>query len=282
VNALERIVAATREEVARRRTVVPEAELARAGAERVQAGDFRPFLDLLRRPGLSVIAEHKRRSPSAGLIRDGVALADVVGAYERGGAAALSILTEGPSFGGSLDDLRAARVASALPILRKDFIVDPYQLHEALAAGADAVLLIVAALDERDLAGLHAQARALGLVPLVEVHDRAELEAAAALDTELIGINNRDLSTLEVDVRRTFGMLPFVPDGVSIVAESGFRSRPELDELEAAGVHGVLVGEALMRAVDIEAACRALAAPARSGRPPGTVPAGGVGAGGAG
>ena len=264
MNALERIVEATREEVARRRATVPETELARASADLAHRGDFRPFLDVLRRPGLSLIAEHKRRSPSAGLIRDGVALAEVVGAYERGGAAALSILTEGPSFGGSLDDLRAARFASALPILRKDFIVDPYQLHEAVAAGADAVLLIVAALDDGDLASLHAQARELGLVALVEVHDRRELEAAAALHAELIGINNRDLSTLQVDVKRTFELLPLVPDGVTVVAESGFRSRAELDELTAAGVDAVLVGEALMRSDDIEEACRALAAPTRS------------------
>ena len=135
----------------------------------------------LARPGLSVIAEHKRRSPSAGLIREDLALEDVVGAYERGGAAALSILTEGPSFGGSLDDLRAARAAVGLPLLRKDFIVDPYQVHESFAAGADAILLIVAALPAGELAALHAEALALGLSALVEVHDAASSTSRSAL-----------------------------------------------------------------------------------------------------
>src|SRR5947209_5614937 len=138
MNALEKIVARTREDLMRRRLEVPVAELERAAAQR---DDFRPFAGALRQPGISVIAEHKRRSPSAGLIRDDVALVDVVAAYARGGAAALSILTEGPNFGGSLADLRAAREATALPILRKDFVVDSYQVLEAAAAGADAVLL---------------------------------------------------------------------------------------------------------------------------------------------
>ena len=145
MNKLEEIVERTRAEVERRRREVP---LSPGGAPPPR----RPFIDALRRPGLSLIAEHKRSSPSAGVIREGLALEDVVGAYERGGAAALSILTEGPSFAGSLDDLRAARAASSLPILRKDFIVDPYQVHEALGAGADAILLIVAALPAAELA----------------------------------------------------------------------------------------------------------------------------------
>ncbi len=261
MNALEGIVAATRMEVARRREAVPERALAQGAQRRGRAGDFRPFLESLRVPGLSLIAEHKRRSPSAGVIRDGLALEDVVGAYERGGAAALSILTEGPSFGGSLDDLRAARAASTLPILRKDFIVDPYQVHEALAAGADAILLIVAALDEPQLARLHEQARDAGLVALVEVHDGRELDTALSAGATLIGINNRDLTTLRVDVRRTFELLPRIDqgDGITVVAESGFSTPAELDELESAGVAAVLVGEALMRSPDIEAACRKLA-----------------------
>jgi indole-3-glycerol phosphate synthase len=256
VNALERIVAATRRELVRRKHDVPESELRRAGDAR--HGELRPFAEALSAPGMSVIAEHKRRSPSAGPIREGVALEDVIGAYERGGASALSVLTEGPSFGGSLDDLRAARAASQLPILRKDFIVDPYQVHEALAAGADAVLLIVAALEPGELARLHELADSLGLVALVEVHDARELEAAAAAGARVIGINNRDLTTLQVDVRRTYELLPGVPEGTTAVAESGLRSRADLDQLAGAGVDAVLVGEALMRAPDIEAACRAL------------------------
>ncbi len=266
MNALERIVAGTRQEVARRKRTVPEAELQRAAAAR--AVDLRAFGEALARPGLSLIAEHKRRSPSAGSIREGLLLEDVVVAYERGGAAALSILTEGPSFGGSLDDLRAARAASRLPILRKDFVVDRYQLYEAVAAGADAVLLIVAALPPPSLARLHDAARSLGLAVLVEVHDERELDAAAGVGAALVGINNRDLTTLRVDIRRTHELLRHVPPGPTVVAESGLRSRADLDELAHAGVDAVLVGEALMRSPDIEAACRNLmegrAAPSKS------------------
>jgi indole-3-glycerol phosphate synthase len=262
VNELERIVAATREALARRREAVPQGELERAGAARTRVADFRPFLERIARTGLSLIAEHKRRSPSAGVIREGVTLEEVVSAYERGGAAALSILTEGPSFGGSLEDLRRARAASALPILRKDFIVEPYQLHEALAAGADAVLLIVAALRQSELKRLHALAGELGLAALVEVHDERELEVAVAAGARVIGINSRDLRTLRVDTSRIFELLAGVPEGTVVVAESGLRVRSQLDELARAGADAVLVGEALMRSADIESACRALAAPA--------------------
>jgi indole-3-glycerol phosphate synthase len=259
VNVLERIVAATREEVARRREARPELDAETAARER---GDgFRAFAEALARPGLSLIAEHKRRSPSAGAIREDVELPEVVSAYERGGAAALSILTEGPSFGGRLDDLIAARQASSLPLLRKDFIVDSYQLLEALAAGADAVLLIVAALGAEQLASLHDQASRLGLATLVEVHDARELEVAAELGAPIIGINNRDLTTLEVDLRTTFELLPRVPAMATVVAESGLRSRTDLDRLADAGVDAVLIGEALMRSADIELACRRLTAP---------------------
>lgn len=260
MNQLEPILTATRDEVRRRREAVPFAELERAGAQRLASDGVRPFADALAKPGLSLIAEHKRRSPSAGVIRDGLRLEDVVAAYERAGAAALSILTEERSFGGSLADLRAARAASALPILRKDFIVDPYQLHESLAAGADAVLLIVAALAESRLAELYGLARELGLAALVEVHDREELAAAVALGAEIIGINNRDLSTLTVDPRRTFELLALLPAGTVSVAESGFSRADQLEQLDAAGVSAVLVGEALMRSADIEAACRRLTA----------------------
>jgi indole-3-glycerol phosphate synthase len=259
VNALDPIVAATREELVRRKAKLPGPELERDAT--ALTGGVRPFAQALARPGLSVIAEHKRRSPSAGLIRGDLELEDVVSAYERGGAAALSVLTEGPSFGGSLDDLRAARAVSALPILRKDFVVDPYQLYEALAAGADAVLLIVAALTPDELTQLHELAGSLGLAALVEVHDGSELERAAACGAKLIGINNRDLTTLEVDIRRTFELLPGVPAGTTIVAESGLRTAGDLVELAEAGVDAVLIGEALMRSTDIENALRGLLAP---------------------
>jgi indole-3-glycerol phosphate synthase len=260
VNRLDPIVAATREEVARRREVVPPASLEEAGAaRRAEDEPMRGFAEALARPGLSVIAEHKRRSPSAGVIREGLVLEDVVGAYERGGASALSILTDGPSFGGSLDDLRAARAAAGLPLLRKDFIVDPYQVHESFAAGADAILLIVAALPAGELSALHAEALSLGLSALVEVHDGRELDIAMALGAAVIGINNRDLKTLEVDTARTFELLPRVAGQALVVSESGFGRPAQLDELARAGVDGVLIGEALMRSPDLEAACRQLA-----------------------
>lgn len=258
MNRLDPILAATREDVARRRLQIPADALEAAVRRRIEAGDRRPFVQAIRRPGLSLIAEHKRRSPSAGLIRAGVELAEVVGAYERAGAAALSILTEPASFGGSLADLRAARAASTLPLLRKDFIVDAYQVLESFAAGADAILLIVAALSARALADLHAQALDLGLPALVEIHDARELEAAVAAGAEVIGVNNRDLTTLAVDLERTFGLLPQLPKDVVVVAESGFRTPAELDALAEAGVDAVLIGEVLMRADDIEAACRKL------------------------
>jgi indole-3-glycerol phosphate synthase len=256
MNELERIVAMKRDEVARRRLEVPVSELEAVAARR--SGELRPFAAALTRPGLSLIAEHKRCSPSAGVIREGVAIEQVVGAYERGGAAALSILTEGPSFHGALADLQSARDASALPLLRKDFIVDPYQVTESLAAGADAILLIVAALTSGEISSLYEAARGAGLAVLVEVHDAHELEQAIGVGAEIVGINNRDLTTLQVDTARTFELLASVPAGATVVAESGFRTRAELDQLERAGVHAVLVGEALMRAQEIESACRAL------------------------
>src|SRR5262249_52991275 len=152
------------------------------------AEERRPFNEALTRPGFSLIAEFKRRSPSAGEIREGAQVADMVRAYEAGGAAALSVLTEAPHFGGSLEDLRAARAATGLPVLRKDFVVDPYQLYEAAASGADAVLLIVAALEDDALERLHREARGLDLDCLVEIHDERELERALRVDADVLGI----------------------------------------------------------------------------------------------
>jgi indole-3-glycerol phosphate synthase len=256
VNTLERIVAQARVEVQRRRQARPLVWPELIGTR----FDVRSFSDALARPGLSLIAEHKRRSPSAGSIREDRSLSAVVGAYERGGAAALSILTEGPNFAGTLDDLRAAREVSSLPLLRKDFVIDEYQVLESYADGADAVLLIVAALEASELAALHEQVVTCGLTALVEVHDGHELGVAVDLGARVIGINNRDLGTLQVDTRRTFELLPELPDDVLTVAESGFSTAEELRELEAAGLDAVLMGEALMRADDIEAAVRALTA----------------------
>jgi len=259
VSVLEQIVEHTREGVERRRREVPIASLEPA----VVGREDRPFAEALAQPGISLVAEHKRASPSAGAIRDDLAVEDVVQAYERGGAAAVSVLTS-DRFGGSLADLRDARATTALPILRKDFFVDPYQLYEAAAAGADAVLLIVAALHPDDLRALNDEALALDLDVLVEVHDAEELAAARELGADGIGINNRDLRDFSVDVGRTFELLADVPAGKTVVSESGFDSREQLEELERVGVDAVLIGEALMRAGDIEAACRALtAAPGR-------------------
>jgi indole-3-glycerol phosphate synthase len=256
---IEQLVAAARDGVARRREQVPLGELEGMLQGRVPADSQRPFNEALVRPGLSLIAEFKRRSPSSGEIQPGADVASWVAAYERGGAAAISVLTEEGHFGGSLDDLRTARATCSLPILRKDFIVDPYQVYEAAAHGADAILLIVRALEDAALFELQRQARALDLDCLVEVHDSDQLERALELDAEVIGINNRDLDQGTVDVSTTYELMPDVPAGKTVVAESGISDPAELDELERVGVDAVLIGEALMRAGDPEAKARELA-----------------------
>ena len=253
---LEGLVDATWRALERRRAALPLEEVREAAAaERTEA---RPFAEALARPGTSLIAEHKRRSPSAGSIRDGATCADVVRAYERGGAAALSILTEEAHFGGSLDDLREARAASDLPILRKDFTVDPYMLYEARAAGADAVLLVAGALRDEELEELYALARSLDLDAVVEISRQSELETALRVDADVIGINNRDLEDFTVDITRTFGLLADVPAGKTVVSESGIVYREQIEELERVGVDAVLVGETVMRAPDPEDAVRTL------------------------
>lgn len=264
MNELLRIVERTREELQERRRRTPVAALEAAAEARAGRGERRDFAAALRAPGLSVIAEHKRRSPSAGAIREDLELPQVVGAYERAGARALSVLTEPFSFGGTLADLGLARESSTLPILRKDFIVDAYQVTEAAAAGADAVLLIVATLNDDELAGLAEEAARRELDVLVEVHDHAELERASSIRNAIIGVNNRDLTTLRVDTRRTLELLPHLPPDAVSVAESGFSRPEQLRELAANGIDAVLVGEALMRSGDLEAACRELV---QAGRP---------------
>jgi len=253
---LEELVQATHLAVERRKRERPLEELEREiGAPR----EGRPFAEALSRPFTSLIAEHKRRSPSAGAIREGAGCEEIVLAYERGGAAAISILTEEEHFGGSLEDLRAARSATGLPLLRKDFTVDPYQLYEAKAAGADAVLLVVGSLEAEELAELKALAWELDLDALVEVSRPEELERALEVDADVIGINNRDLSDFSVDLQRTLDLLADVPAGKTVVSESGIRRREQIEELEQVGVDAVLVGETLMRAPDPEAAVRELA-----------------------
>jgi indole-3-glycerol phosphate synthase len=260
---IEELVQAARAGAERRRAEVPLEELERRLADRPEQ---RPFGEALVRPGLSVIAEFKRRSPSAGEIRAGVNPEEIARDYEEGGAAAISVLTDGPHFGGSLDDLGAARTACALPVLQKDFTVDRYQLYEAAVAGADAILLIVAALAQEDLSRLYDEAHTLDLDVVIEVHNEKELETALTVDAEVLGINNRNLDDFTVDVQTTFELMPDVPAGKTVVSESGIAERGTLEELERVGVDAVLIGEALMRAEDPAAKVRELTADEESTR----------------
>ena len=255
---LDDIVARTRADLAERMQRRPIARLEEEAASRPAA---RGFGRALRQPGhISCIAEFKRRSPSAGWIGEDVDLTATVRAYAAGGARALSVLTDGPFFGGSLEDLIAARAACDLPVLRKDFIVDRYQIVEARAAGADAILLIVAALADAELVGLLGAARAVGLDVLVEAHDAAEVGRALAAGAEIVGINNRDLRTFSVDRELATRLRAQVPPDRLVVAESGIRGPADVARLRAAGVEAMLVGETLMRAPDPTAALRALLA----------------------
>lgn len=255
MSVLDQIVTGVREDLARREAATPLADVRAALADVEPARDPMPHF---RAPGSSVIAEVKRRSPSKGDLAEIPDPAALAVAYARGGAAAISVLTEERRFGGSLDDLRAVRAAVQTPLLRKDFIVTSYQLLEARAAGADLVLLIVAALGEDDLRRLHAEARELGLTVLVEVHDEAETERAVALGADLVGVNARNLKTLEVH-DDTFGRLaPLLPDHVIAVAESGISGPDDVRRFVAEGARAVLVGEALVRDGDPEAAVRSM------------------------
>jgi indole-3-glycerol phosphate synthase len=255
MSVLDDIVAGVREDLAARQAVVPEADLrARIG----EAPPARDPLPAFRAPGLAVIAEVKRRSPSKGDLADIPDPAALARSYAAGGADAISVLTEERRFGGSLDDLRQVRAAVDTPLLRKDFIVTTYQLLEARAAGADLVLLIVAALDDATLARLHRESRELGLTVLVEVHDEAEAERALALEAELIGVNSRNLKTLEVDPD-VFGRLaPQMQGHAVLVAESGITGVADVQRFVSEGAGVVLVGEALVKDGDPEAAVRAM------------------------
>jgi indole-3-glycerol phosphate synthase len=256
---LDDILARTRADLAVRREQVSQAVLEAACAELAPA---RSLAAALRRPGaVSCIAEHKRRSPSAGWIRQGSDVAEVARAYAGAGAAALSVLTDEPFFGGSLDDLRAARAVAAVPILRKDFMIDRYQVLEARAAGADAILLIVSALADPEITGLLAAAREAGVEALVEVHDRPELDRALALGATIVGINNRDLRTFTLDRELAIRLRALVPPDRVVVAESGIRDAADVERLRAAGVDAMLVGETLMRAPDPGAALAGLLGP---------------------
>ncbi len=255
MSVLDDIIAGVRVDLAAREARLPAAEL-RAALPDVDAP--RDPMPQLRSAGSSVIAEVKRRSPSKGPLSDIPDPAALAAVYARGGAAAISVLTEERRFGGSLADLRSVRAAVGTPLLRKDFVVADYQVLEARAAGADLVLLIVAALDDGELRHLYDLTRELGMRALVEVHDEAETERAVALGAELVGINARNLKTLDVDPA-TFGRLaPLVPADRVLVAESGISGPADVSRFVAEGARAVLVGEALVKDGDPEVAVRAM------------------------
>jgi indole-3-glycerol phosphate synthase len=255
---LARAVADAREAAEARAASLPLAAVMDAAAGAMPARGLRAHL--AGQP-IAVIAEVKRRSPAYGPIRDGLDPGELAAAYERGGAAAVSVLTEPTHFGGSPDDLRAAKAATGLPVLRKDFVTSAYQVWEARAWGADAVLLIVAALKPAGLDELLAEAAAAGLDALVEVHDRAEAAAAVAAGAGLIGVNARDLRTLEVDPSRFATIRAGLPPAAVVVAESGIRDRADVEAAAAAGADAVLVGESLVRSPDPALAVAALLGP---------------------
>jgi indole-3-glycerol phosphate synthase len=253
---LNRIIASKLEQVEADRRAVPMASLRRAAETRGPALSL--IRALRRRPGVSLIAELKRRSPSAGVFRTDFDPVRIAGIYERAGAAAISVLTDFPFFGGRPEYLREVRRAVQLPLLRKDFIVSEYQLYESRALGADAVLLIAAVLDDASLRDFQALATELGMECLVEVHRPEELERALASGAKLIGINNRDLRTFRTNLATTVELARRLPADVTKVSASGISRRADILELESCGVDAVLVGETLMRAPDIGARIREL------------------------
>ncbi len=255
---LAEICATKREEVAARKALASLAELdSRASGQSAPRG-FRAALEARAAGGFALIAEIKRASPSKGLIREDFEPARHARDYAAGGAACLSVLTDAPYFQGHEDYLIAARAACALPVLRKDFMVDPWQVAEARAIGADAILIIVAALDNHALAVFEAAALERGMDVLVEIHDEAEMERAARLRSRLIGINNRDLRTFVSDLATTERLAPRAPADALLVSESGIDAHADLVRLGRAGIRSFLVGESLMRQGDVESATRAL------------------------
>jgi indole-3-glycerol phosphate synthase len=247
---LDKIVPKVRLRLEERKAQVPLIALQRA-LPSVNPPSFRSAIAA---PGVSLIAEVKRASPSKGPIRPDLEVVSLVQSYERAGARAVSVLTEEDFFKGSLDDLREAAAVTSLPVLRKDFLVDEYQIYEARVAGASAVLLIAALLSDAELSRLTACAAGLGLDVLLEVHDAAELERALCNEHAVLGVNNRDLRTFEVTLNTTIELAKLVPPGRLLVGESGIRTHDEVSMLEANGVDGVLVGETLLRCPDAETA----------------------------
>jgi indole-3-glycerol phosphate synthase len=258
MDKLAEICAVKREEVAARKGLATIDDLDRRALSAGAARGFRFSLEAKARAGFGLIAEIKKASPSKGLIRADFRPAEHAIAYQQGGAACLSVLTDAPFFQGHEDFLMDGRAACDLPVLRKDFMVDPWQVAESRAIGADAILIIVAALDDGAMAEIDAAAIERGMDVLVEVHDEAELERASRLKSRLIGINNRDLKTFRTDLATTERLAPLAPDGALLVGESGINSHADCERLAAAGVRCFLVGESLMRQTDVAAATRAL------------------------
>ncbi len=247
-----------RTEVAQRKAATSLADLAARAATQTAPRGFEAALRARAASGVALIGEIKKASPAKGLLRADFQPADHARAYEAGGAACLSILTDAPYFQGHEDYLVSARAACALPVLRKDFMVDPWQVAEARAIGADAILIIVAALDDAQMAEIEAAAREQGMDVLVEVHDEAEMERAARLHSRLIGVNNRDLKRFVTDITNTERLAPLAPAGTLLVAESGINTHADLVRLSACGARTFLVGESLMREADVAAATQAL------------------------
>jgi indole-3-glycerol phosphate synthase len=261
---LDNILANTVQEVAERQKARPLAQVREAARSAPPARDF---ANALRRETVALIAEVKHASPSKGVLIEDFDPLRLGTTYAEHGAAAISVLTDARFFQGHLDDLTRVRGAVDIPILRKDFIVDPYQIYEARAAGADAILLIAAALGDAQLADLHALAHEVGLAALVEVHNEAELARAAAIGAPLLGVNNRDLKTFTVDLGTTARLASLAPEGATLVAESGVRDAADVRRMGALGAHAVLVGEALVKSGDLARAVRAFSSqPREAGR----------------
>ncbi|HOQ89307.1 MAG TPA: indole-3-glycerol phosphate synthase TrpC [Candidatus Hydrogenedentes bacterium] len=252
---LDEIIRWKHQEIAEKKRQVPISELEAALST---VSDVRDFASALRKPGITLIAEFKRRSPSRGEIMPDGDPASVARMYQQAGAEALSILTDQKYFGGSMEDLTRARDSVSLPCLRKEFIIDPYQVYEARVGGADAILLIVRVLEEKTLRELLAVTRSLGMAALVETHTETEVLQALDAGADIIGINNRDLDTLSIDLETTMRLRPLVPGNVLLVSESGIRTRQDVQRLEDGGVDAILVGESILTSGNPEKMIRKL------------------------
>ncbi|MDD5205985.1 MAG: indole-3-glycerol phosphate synthase TrpC [Desulfobacterales bacterium] len=256
MNILDRIVESKREELEAEKRLLPLSELKHA----VNSYPSRGFESALLKSKCALIAEVKRRSPSKGPLREVLDPSSIAAEYEKCGAAAISVLTDKPFFGGGKGDLVRVRESTSIPILRKDFIIDPYQIFESKLLGADSMLLIAAVLGPA-LQEFSEMSESLGLHPLVEVHSEGELTLALDAGARIIGINNRDLRTFQTDIRKSIELMPLVPEGIIVVSESGIQSRRDVEALMDAGIHAFLIGEALMSAKDFGAKFRELTSP---------------------